>query len=142
MPTSQPAGGLRPDHAGISVGDLDASITWYRDMLGFELIRVVDIPDAEEAGRVALLRYGDFILELFSVPGAASLPEERRHPTTDLLTHGIKHVAYAVPDIAALMEDLKAKGADVVWDIAVHDGSLCAFVRDNSGNLVEFVERP
>jgi len=29
-----------------------------------------------------------------------------------------------------------------VWDIAVHDGSPCAFVRDNSGNLVEFVERP
>jgi hypothetical protein len=37
---------------------------------------------------------------------------------------------------------LKAKGVDVVWDIAVHDGDRCAFVRDNTGNLVEFVERP
>ena len=133
---------IRPDHAGISVGDLEASIAWYRDMLGFELMRVVDIPDAEEAGKVALVRHGDFILELFCLPGAAPLPEERRHPATDLLTHGIKHVAYAVSDLAALMDDLKAKGVDVVWDIAVHDGSPCAFVRDNSGNLVEFVERP
>jgi methylmalonyl-CoA/ethylmalonyl-CoA epimerase len=133
---------IRPDHAGISVGDLEASIAWYRDLLGFELMRVVDIPDAEEAGRVALVRNGDFILELFCLPGASPLPDERRHPATDLLTHGIKHVAYAVPDIAALMDDLKTRGVDVVWDVVVHDGSPCAFVRDNSGNLVEFVERP
>ena len=133
---------IRPDHAGISVGDLEASIAWYRDMLGFEFMRVVDIPDAEEAGRVALVRNGDFILELFCLPGAAPLPDERRHPATDLLTHGIKHVAYAVPDIAALMDDLKTRGVYVVWDVVVHDGSPCAFVRDNSGNLVEFVERP
>jgi methylmalonyl-CoA/ethylmalonyl-CoA epimerase len=133
---------IRPDHAGISVGDLEASITWYRDMLGFELMRVVDIPDAEDAGRVALVKRGDFILELFCLPKAAPLPAERRHPATDLLTQGIKHVAYAVSDIAALMNELKAKGVDVVWDITVHDGSPCAFVRDNSGNLVEFIERP
>ncbi len=133
---------IRPDHAGISVADLEASIAWYRDMLGFELMRVVDIPDAEDAGRVALVRNGEFILELFCLPAAAPLPEERKHPATDLLTHGVKHVAYAVPDLAALMAELKAKGVDVVWDIVVHDGSPCAFVRDNTGNLVEFVERP
>jgi methylmalonyl-CoA/ethylmalonyl-CoA epimerase len=131
--------GLRPDHAGISVADLEASIAWYADMLGFTVDRVVDVP--EDTGRVALIRKGDFILELFSIPGAAALPEERRHPATDLRTHGIKHVAYAVADIRALMEYLKAKRVDLVWDLVEHDKTLCAFVRDNSGNLVEFVER-
>jgi len=133
---------LRPDHAGLSVKDLEASIAWYRDMLGFELVRVVAIPDAEEEGRVALIRHGDFVLELFCLPAAAPLPEGRRHPATDIRTHGVKHVAYVVPDLAALMDELKAKGVDLVWDIAVHDGTPCAFVRDNTGNLVEFVERP
>ncbi len=131
--------GLRPDHAGISVADLEASIAWYGEMLGFTVVRVVDVPG--DAGRVALVQNGDFILELFCIPGAAPLPEERRHPATDLRTHGIKHVAYAVPDIRALMDELKAKGVDVVWDVVLHDETLCAFVRDNSGNLVEFVER-
>jgi catechol 2,3-dioxygenase-like lactoylglutathione lyase family enzyme len=133
------AAGLRPDHAGISVADLEASIAWYGEMLGFTVDRVVDVPG--DAGRVALVRNGDFILELFCIPGAAPLPEERRHPATDLRTHGIKHIAYAVPDILALMEELKAKEVDVVWDVVVHDNTPCAFVRDNSGNLVEFVER-
>jgi methylmalonyl-CoA/ethylmalonyl-CoA epimerase len=131
---------IRPDHVGISVGDLEASMAWYHDILGFEIERVVDIP--EDTGKVALMQQGGFIIELFCVPGAASLPEARRHPATDLRTHGIKHVAYAVPDIVALMDELKARGVDVVWDVVVHDGDKCAFVRDNSGNLVELVERP
>lgn len=130
---------IRPDHAGISVADLEASVAWYGDMLAFTVDRIVDVP--EDTGRVALIRNGDFILELFCIPGAAPLPEERRHPATDLRTHGIKHVAYAVPDLRALMHELKAKDVDVVWDIVLHDKTLCAFVRDNSGNLVEFVER-
>lgn len=111
-------------------------------MLGFELVRVVAIPEAEEAGQVALIRHGDFILELFCLSGAAPLPADRRHPATDIRTLGVKHVAYAVPDLVALMNELKGKGVDLVWDIAVHDGDRCAFVRDNTGNLVEFVERP
>ncbi len=130
---------IRPDHAGISVADLEASVAWYGDMLGFTVDRIVDVPGG--TGRVALIRNGDFILELFCIPGAAPLPEERRHPATDLRTHGIKHVAYAVPDIRTLMDELKAKGVDIVWDVVLHDNTLCAFLRDNSGNLVEFVER-
>jgi methylmalonyl-CoA/ethylmalonyl-CoA epimerase len=137
--SSNPLAGFRPDHAGISVADLEASIAWYREMLGFTVDRIVDIP--EDTGRLALIRNGDFLLELFCLPDAAPLPEERRHPATDLRTHGMKHVAYAVADLRALMEHLKARGVDVVWDVVVHDDTLCAFVRDNSGNVVEFLER-
>jgi methylmalonyl-CoA/ethylmalonyl-CoA epimerase len=131
---------IRPEHAGISVGDLEASIAWYRDMLGFTVDRIVQIP--EDTGRVALMSLGDFRLELFCIPEANPLPDERRYPWTDIRTHGIKHIAYAVSDIEALMDSLKEKGVDVVWDTRVHDGDTCAFVRDNTGNLVEFVERP
>ena len=130
---------IRPEHAGISVGDLEASIAWYRDMLGFTVDRIVQIP--EDTGRVALMSLGDFRLELFCIPESNPLPDERRYPWTDIRTQGIKHVAYAVSDIEALMDSLREKGVDVVWDIRVHDGDTCAFVRDNTGNLVEFVER-
>jgi len=136
---TEPGFPLRPDHVGISVGDLEASISWYRDMLGFELLRVLDVPDGE--GKVALLRAGSFLLELFAVPGAAPVPEERQHPVTDLRTQGVKHMAYAVADLRGLIARMKARGVEVVWEPVVHDDTLCAFVRDNSGNLVELVER-
>ena len=99
---------LRADHAGISVGDLGESIAWYGDMLGFTLEAIVQVP--EDTGEVALLRHGDFLLELFCIPGAAGLPEERRHPWSDIRVHGVKHVAYAVPDVERLMETLKGEG--------------------------------
>ena len=129
---------IRPDHAGISVADLEASIAWYRDMLGFELDRVVDIP--EGTGKVAMIHSGDFILELFCFPGAAPLPEEQRHPATGLSVQGSNTWPTLCPT-AALMDELKAKDVDLVWDIVIHEGTPCAFVRDNTGNLVEFVER-
>ncbi len=131
---------LKPEHAGISVADLEASMRWYREMLGFSVEKVLDVPD--DVGRVALLCNGGFRLELFEIPGSAALPEDRRHPDRDLRTQGIKHVAYAVPDVVGLVAGLKSRGVEVAWDVVVHDGFTVAFVRDNSGNLVELVERP
>jgi methylmalonyl-CoA/ethylmalonyl-CoA epimerase len=131
---------LKPEHVGISAADLEASVLWYREMLGFSVDKVVDVPD--DAGRVTLLSHGDFRLELFEIPGAAPLPDDRRFPDRDLSTHGIKHMAYAVPDVAAMTARLKSRGVEIAWDVTVHDGFTVAFVRDNSGNLVELVERP
>lgn len=137
--TSPFARRLKPEHVGISVADLEASVVWYREMLGFSVDKVVDVPD--DIGRVALMSHGDFRLELFEIPGAAPLPDDRRYPDRDLRTQGVKHVAYAVPDVATLLADLKSRGVEIAWDMAVHDGFTVAFVRDNSGNLVELIER-
>ena len=138
MDTSATNAVIGPHHVGVSVPDLDASIAWYRDMLGFTLDFEMTIP--EDTGRLAMLRIGDFRLELFEVPGAAPLPDDRRYVDRDLRTHGTKHVAYLVPDVAALVADLRAKGVDIVWDVAEHGGMKAAFVRDNTGNLVELME--
>lgn len=108
-------------------------------MLGFSVDKVVDVPD--DIGRVALMSHGDFRLELFEIPGAAPLPDDRRYPDRDLRTQGVKHMAYAVPDVATLVADLKSRGVEIAWDVVVHDGFTVAFVRDNSGNLVELIER-
>ena len=111
---------LRPHHVGISVADLDQSIAWYEEYLGFSLESTGGVP--EDDGRMAMLvSEGGFRVELFELPGAAALPDERRHPATDLRTHGVKHVAYEVDDIEALAERLRGLGADIVWDVRVHD---------------------
>jgi len=129
---------LRPHHGGISVPDLDASIAWYRDMLGFAVDMVMDIP--ADTGRLAMLKNGDFRVELFEVPGAAPLPDDRRYVDRDIRTHGMKHIAYLVRDVKSLIEELRARGVDIVWEVQEHGGMKAAFVRDNSGNLVELME--
>jgi methylmalonyl-CoA/ethylmalonyl-CoA epimerase len=131
---------VRPHHVGISVADLEASIAWYDEYLGFALESVVRIPE-DEGGRVAMLvNEGGFRVELFELPGAAPLPDERRHPASDLRTHGVKHLAYQVEGIEAWQDRLRELGANIVWDLRVHEDVKVIFLTDNTGNLVELVE--
>ena len=130
---------LKYHHAGISVPDLEASIDWYKAILGFEVERREAFPPLQ--GKVAFMRRGEMAFEIFEVPGAAALPEDRRIPNKDLLTHGNKHVAFAVKDVRATVEVLKERGADVVFVLDIGGGTV-SFIRDNSGNLIELFQQP
>jgi methylmalonyl-CoA/ethylmalonyl-CoA epimerase len=130
---------VRPLHVGISVPDIEASIAWYEAMLDFKLVfdQYIDkIP-----ARIAFIKHGDFSIELFEVEGADPLPADRRVPNLDIRTHGTKHIAYAVDDLTALMKTLKSKGVDVAMDIFPMENDLVAFIRDNSGNLIELIQQ-
>jgi len=130
---------LKHHHGGISVPDLEASIRWYAEVLDFEVEQRFEIPAIP--AKVAMLRRGDLRLELFEVPGAQPLPEERRHPNLDLRTHGNKHLAFAIKDLDSAERELKNRGADIVWVRRFEFGANI-FVRDNSGNLIELVLQP
>jgi methylmalonyl-CoA/ethylmalonyl-CoA epimerase len=130
---------LKHHHGGISVPDLEASIRWYAEVLDFEVEQRIEIPAIP--AKVAMLRRGDLRLELFEVPGAQPLPEERRHPNLDLRTHGNKHLAFAIKDIDSAERELRSRGADIVWVRRFEFGANI-FIRDNSGNLIELVLQP
>lgn len=124
-------------HGGVSVADLDRAIDWYGGMLGFSVEKRFEVPKA--SARAAMLRKGPLRFELFEVQGAAPLPEERRVPNLDLKTHGNKHVAFRIDDLDRFIEEIERRGADVALVIRESFGRAC-FVRDDTGNLIEFVE--
>jgi catechol 2,3-dioxygenase-like lactoylglutathione lyase family enzyme len=126
-------------HGGISVPDLDASIEWWRQVLGFEV--EVRFPIPAIPADVAMLVNGPLHIELFQVAGAKPLPHERREPDTDLCTHGNKHVSFVVENVRQFAEELRRRGADIVWVRDMKHGSNI-FIRDNAGNLIEFVQGP
>ncbi|RIH81473.1 methylmalonyl-CoA epimerase [Meiothermus luteus] len=128
---------LRPHHLGLSVPNLEESIAWYGRALGFALEKTLYL-EAIPA-RVAFLRRGEFRLELFEVPGANPLPEERKTPHADLKTHGTKHLAFAVEDVEAAVKELEGRGVEVVMRARIEGGPM-AFIRDNAGNLLELVQ--
>jgi methylmalonyl-CoA/ethylmalonyl-CoA epimerase len=130
---------LKFHHGGISVPDLDASIDWFSRVLGFEVETRMDIK--EIPAKVAMLRRAELRIELFEAPGATPLPRERREPNTDPHTHGNKHVAFAVPNVDAFVAELRQRGADIAL-VGHFDFGSFVFVRDNAGNLIEFVQEP
>lgn len=123
----------------MSVPNLQESIAWYTTMLDFQLESVVKL--AHVPANVAMLRRGELRVELFEVPGAAPLPAERRVPDEDLRTHGNKHVAFAVRDIDVAVDELRRRGADIVF-VKKFEFAAVAFIRDNAGNLIELLQQP
>ena len=126
-------------HGGVSVPSLDEAIEWYGRVLGFRLERRFRIEAAN--ANAAFIVKGPLRFELFEVPDAAPLPEDRRYPPRDLKTHGNKHLAFRVDDLDAFLAAVEAKGADIAFVVREAFGRGC-FLRDCAGNLIEFVEEP
>lgn len=130
---------LKHHHGGVSVPDLEASIAWHRDVLGFEVEERFEIPPAK--AKVAMLRRGALRMEIFQVENAHPLPEDRRLPNKDLQTHGNKHLCFAIQSVAEVEKEFRAKGVDIVFVGGLKGKPPNIFIRDNFGNLVEFIEQ-
>jgi methylmalonyl-CoA/ethylmalonyl-CoA epimerase len=130
---------LKHHHGGVSVPNLDESIEWYGKVLDFKVEKIFEIPQIP--AKVAMLRRGDLRIELFEVPEATPMSPDRRIPDRDVHTHGNKHVAFAIRDVDPVEQELRARGADIVWVGRFKHGSNI-FIRDNAGNLIELVQEP
>jgi methylmalonyl-CoA/ethylmalonyl-CoA epimerase len=126
------------DHTGIAVVDLDASITFYRDVLGMPFVHRETI--VEQGVEAALLDVGDSHVELIAPLGADTGVArflEQRGP-------GLHHVAYRVDDIEAALASLSAAGVRLIDERprAGIRGSRVAFLHPTAagGVLTEIVE--
>ncbi len=125
------------NHYAISVADLEETLRWYGDIFGFTVVKRSEIPGT--GIQVAHLQGTGFLLEVFEAPGANPLPEDRKVPNQDLMTHGNKHVSFGVPDGRKAKEELEALGVEIAM-VAQVDGTYGVFIRDNTGNLIEIFE--
>lgn len=127
-------------HGGVSVPDLDEAIAWWDRVLGFKLLYKSPIPTVP--CEMAMVANGNLHVELFEVPGAVPPPYDRSYPDADLKTYGNKHMCFACRDVDAFATVLRERGADIVWVKHFPNGKANIFMRDNAGNLIEFVQYP
>jgi catechol 2,3-dioxygenase-like lactoylglutathione lyase family enzyme len=129
-------------HVGVCVSDLERSLAFYRDGLGFRETRRFDV--AGEAAetllaladldlRVVLLERDGVRLELlhYDAPGHRGSGEPR--PMNAL---GISHLSLRVDDVDAAAEALERAGGRVLRATRT-DGAL--FVTDPDGTRIELV---
>ena len=98
------------DHLVVRVGDLEEGIRTYRDSLGFELDRTSESAELGIKQAFFNLPGGGFIevVAPLSADSAVGKALEGRG-------EGIHTVAFAVDDLAATCEALKAGGARTDW---------------------------
>lgn len=131
----------RLNHIGIATPSIERAIETYRTLLGATGIGApFDLP--AQGVRVCFIDAPNAQIELIepyddSSPIAGFL---RKNPAG-----GQHHLCFEVPDIAAAVADLKAKGATILGEprIGAH-GTPIVFVhpRDMGGVLVELMEPP
>jgi len=119
-------------HIALKVYDLDKSLAFYRDKLGFpEMMRI----DKPEGGLwLVYLRVTDEqFIEIF--PGA----ENDRAPGWN--DNAITHVCLTVDDLDAAVERVTAAGIPLLIEkkTAV-DGNKQAWIEDPDGNRIEFMQ--
>jgi methylmalonyl-CoA/ethylmalonyl-CoA epimerase len=128
----------RIDHVGVAVEDLDGAIALYEGTFGMPLAHRETVE--EQGVEAALLDVGDGHVELLRPLG----PETPVGKFVAKRGEGIHHVAYAVADIDAALEELKARGIELI-DSEARVGirsSRVAFVhpRSTGSVLTELVE--
>jgi len=121
---------------GIVPKDLDASLRFYRDVLGFEYLGPVPVIE----GRV-LHRFDvdGGILKLVELPASGPLPGAESPPGPFQAATGIRWITIRVDDLDAFVE--RCAGWTLQVGVTeIRPGVRFAIVEDPDGNAIELVE--
>lgn len=126
------------NHIGIAVKNLEASIPFYRDILGMGLEGTEEV--VEQKVRVAFLVVGESRIELLE-------PTDPESPVAKYLEkngEGVHHLAYEVDDLEVSLAQLTTQGVrlvDEVPRVGAH-GTRIAFLhpRSSGGVLTELCQ--
>jgi catechol 2,3-dioxygenase-like lactoylglutathione lyase family enzyme len=152
---SQPQADMieRIDHVNIVAQDLPALITFYRDVVGLTVIREIAIRGDWIESITGLNDVVADVVYLEADQGAGlelihyRNPEGSRPPDLEVPnTMGIRHIAFQVSDLDAVVASLQAAGAEVLSEIRdvpttqvdfAGAKKRIAYVRDPENNLLE-----
>ena len=140
---------LSCNHSGFTVSDLDATVRFFVDALGFELLdraprnplntaRLTGTTDVEL--EVAYMRFGNQTVEFLDY----RLPD-RQVSTVRPVDVGASHLALKVDDLDAAVEACRTTGGSMVGTTIMVDkgpnaGNRICYVSMQNGTTLELVE--
>jgi catechol 2,3-dioxygenase-like lactoylglutathione lyase family enzyme len=143
---------LAADHTGITVSNLERSLAFWRNVLGFELSHrahhtgelaseVTGVPGAEIS--IAVLKGYGHKIELLEYRA----PKDRKRIDVRACDVGSVHVAFTVENLGSVLNAIAASG----WRRAgkpqtlrsgPNAGKRVIYVRDSDGTTIEFMQPP
>jgi catechol 2,3-dioxygenase-like lactoylglutathione lyase family enzyme len=125
----------------VTVTDLDASIEWYRRVLGFRCEARVDIAE----GEVAVLGGAGMRIELLMASRMAEQPvwleQLFADPPSHLLVIGNKFVVFEVDDLARASAELDDLSVTILWrEKELAPGFVATAIRDLDRNLINIFQ--
>ncbi|MEB2416687.1 lactoylglutathione lyase [Citrobacter sp. R-1.5.2] len=126
---------MRLLHTMLRVGDLDASIKFYTDVLGMRLLRRNDYPE----GRFTLAFVG------YGPESDTAVIELTHNWDTEKyeIGTGYGHIALEVEDAYQACDSVREQGGKVTREAGPmkHGTTVIAFVEDPDGYKIEFIQK-
>jgi catechol 2,3-dioxygenase-like lactoylglutathione lyase family enzyme len=123
----------RIDHVEIVTAELERSVQFYTDVIGFK-VRARDHIDRSSLGvslDLAYLDLGGTAIELIAYGGSVAPAPTQEHL-------GYRMMALEVADMQSTIEYLKEKSVPITWGPRVREGEYSrAEIRDPDGHSIE-----
>jgi catechol 2,3-dioxygenase-like lactoylglutathione lyase family enzyme len=144
---------LAANHTGITVSDLERSLAFWRDVLGFEYSHSAH-QSGERVEQITGVKGGELKLAVLKVPGGHRIelleylaPPDRKNFDLRPCDVGHVHVALVVDHLDAVLQRIEAsgwKGAGKPQTLTVgpNAGKRVVYVRDPDGTTIEFMQMP
>jgi catechol 2,3-dioxygenase-like lactoylglutathione lyase family enzyme len=140
------------DHVGFAVTDMERSLTFYRDLLGLEIVweRIFEEEYVRQLVGYPTLRLRTVFLRLPGTETCLELLEYQQVPRQHVDMHranpGNAHLCIGVEDLDLVYEKLKAVGVDFVTPPVVSTagnfkGSKTIYLHDPDGISMQLMER-
>ena len=150
--TSSPFRIIASDHTGITVSNIERSLAFWQDVLGFELSHrahhtgdlaseVTGVPGAEIS--LAVLKAPGHKIELLEYHA----PADRRRADLRPCDIGLVHVALMVDNLDAVLSTIASSGWHAAGEPQTlksgpNAGRRVVYVRDPDGTTIEFMQPP
>ena len=145
---------ISADHTGVTVSNLQRSLAFWRDVLGFELSHTAH-QTGELAEEITGIAGAEIKLAVVKAPGGHKIelleylapPDRKKHPDVRPCDVGSVHVALLVDDVEPILQGISASG----WKPAgkpqtlktgPNAGKRVVYVRDPDGTTIEFMQPP
>ena len=139
------------DHTGITVSNLERSLAFWQDVLGFELSHRAH-QTGDLASEITGVPGAEISLAVLKTPGGHKIelleyhaPPDRKHADLRPCDVGSVHVALTVDDLDSVLEAIaasgwKAAGKPQTLQSGPNAGKRVVYVRDPDGTTIEFMQ--
>jgi catechol 2,3-dioxygenase-like lactoylglutathione lyase family enzyme len=144
---------LAADHTGITVSDIERSLVFWRNVLGFELSHRAH-QKGELAEQITGVAGAEILIAVVKAPGHKIELLEYRAPADRRQQNDLRpcdvgsvHIALTVDNLDAVLESIAASGwiapgTPQTLTLGPNVGKRVVYVRDPDGTTIEFMQLP
>ena len=145
---------IAADHTGITVSNLERSLEFWQNVLGFEFSHRAH-QTSEMASEITGVRGAEIKLAVMKAPSGHKIelleylapPDRKKHVDLRPCDVGSVHVAFTVDKLDAILEKIaasgwKAAGKPQTLKTGPNAGKRVVYVRDPDGTTIEFMQMP